>query len=265
MASRGCERGQILVHRVVAMHQSAEGDGVALPQPRLSEPFDRAGLDRGNEIRAEEFGDLAGYSRRHERCSGAGQFDDQAGRGHGVERRRRAVDRPILTCVRDEPPETASAGGGGCDAIETCRRRQTRRRESGWRVQVGRAANQWRPSPVSMTVRQRRPTGDLELDAGGDFDLHHLESVRVAIANGPRGSGCRLRSTVMARTSTGTLSSGAMRGGRRLLTNACARSSKILRSCSRRRFAQSARFAPPGRGDGRGSGSGCAPADTSNR
>ena len=39
----------------------------------------------------------------------------------------------------------------------------------------------------------------------------------------------------MARTSTGTLSSGAMRGGRRLLTNACARSSKILRSCSRRR------------------------------
>src|SRR5215218_8650156 len=105
MAVRGCERGQVLIHRVVAMHESAQCDGVALPQPRVSEPFDRAGLDRHNEIWTEESRDLVGYSRRHEWCTGAGQVDDQARRGSSVERRRRTVDRPMLTRLGDPPLE----------------------------------------------------------------------------------------------------------------------------------------------------------------
>src|SRR5215212_10583214 len=110
MALRGCELGQVLIHRVVAMHESAQCDRVPLPQPRVSEPFDSAGLDRRNEIWTEESCDLVWYSRRHEWCTGAGQFDDQAGRGGRVERRRRTVDRPILTHVGDPPLE--SPGGG---------------------------------------------------------------------------------------------------------------------------------------------------------
>ncbi len=138
------------------MHESAQRDGVALPQPRVSEPFDRAGLDRRNEVWAEESCDLIGYSRGYERCTGAGQVDHQARCGHGVERRRRTVDRPILTRVGDEPVESPSGSSGGCEAIEVRRPRQPPRRESSRRVHVGHVRGQPAASVASvMVVRQR--------------------------------------------------------------------------------------------------------------
>jgi len=53
MTVRGGERGKVLIHRVVAMYESPQRDGVPLPPPRVSELFDRAALNGSNEIRAK--------------------------------------------------------------------------------------------------------------------------------------------------------------------------------------------------------------------
>ncbi len=136
----------------------------------------------------------------------------QARRGRGVERCRRAVDCLVLTRGGDESPAPALRGSGRPNLVEARRRCPPTRREAGRSMHMRQVRGQ-PPASVAgvVVVRQRPAAGDCELRPSSATSICTMSgAIRAAIAKGSRASAGVMPSTAMARTPTGTRSSGAI-------------------------------------------------------